>query len=79
MSKCYASAVVAVAIGELGYVEKASNSQLDDKTANPGSANWTKYARDFDEKYPKWSQRQEERLRMVRYVRGLVLCDRVRL
>lgn len=54
MSKCYASAVVAVAIGELGYVEKASNSQLDDKTANPGSANWTKYARDFDEKYPKW-------------------------
>lgn len=54
VSKCYASAVVAVAIGELGYVEKASNSQLDDKTANPGSANWTKYARDFDEKYPKW-------------------------
>lgn len=54
VSKCYASAVVAVAIGELGYVEKASNSQLDNKTANPGSANWTKYARDFDEKYPKW-------------------------
>mgnify|MGYP002536505463 CR=1 FL=1 len=54
VSKCYASAVVAVAIGELGYVEKASNSQLDNKTANPGRANWTKYARDFDEKYPKW-------------------------
>lgn len=54
VSKCYASAVVAVAIGELGYVEKASNSQLDSKTANPGSVNWTKYARDFDEKYPKW-------------------------
>lgn len=54
MSKCYASAVIAVAIGELGYFEKASNSQLDDKTANRGSANWTKYARDFDEKYPKW-------------------------
>ena len=50
----YASAVIAVAVGELGYVEKASNSQLDSKTANPGSANWTKYARDFDEKYPKW-------------------------
>lgn len=79
VSKCYASAVIAVAIGELGYVEKATNSQLDNKTANPGRANWTKYARDFDEKYPKWSQRQEERLRMVRYVRGLVLCDRVRL
>jgi hypothetical protein len=54
MSKCYASAVIAVAIGELGYKEKASNSQLDSKTANPGNANWTKYARDFDEKYPKW-------------------------
>jgi LysM repeat protein len=54
VSKCYASAVIAVAIGELGYVEKATNSQLDNKTANPGRANWTKYARDFDEKYPKW-------------------------
>lgn len=35
VSKCYASAVVAVAIGELGYVEKASNSQLDDKSRQP--------------------------------------------
>lgn len=54
VSKCYASAVIAVAIGEIGYREKASNSQLDDKTANAGSANYTKYARDFDEKYPRW-------------------------
>ncbi len=28
---------------EVGYLEKASNSQLDDKTANAGKANWTKY------------------------------------
>lgn len=33
---------------EIGYHEKASNSQLDDKTANSGTKNWTKYARDLD-------------------------------
>lgn len=33
---------------QLGYHEKASNSQLDDKTANSGVGNWTKYARDLD-------------------------------
>ncbi len=33
---------------EVGYHEKASNSQLDDKTANSGSADWNKYARDLD-------------------------------
>lgn len=33
---------------EIGYHEKASNAQLDDKTANAGSGNWTKYARDLD-------------------------------
>lgn len=37
-----------IARGELGYHEKASNSQLDDKTANSGTANYTKYARDLD-------------------------------
>ena len=38
----------AVARGELGYHEKASNAQLDDKTSNAGSGNYTKYARDLD-------------------------------
>lgn len=33
---------------EIGYHEKASNSQLDDKTVNSGTGNWTKYARDID-------------------------------
>ena len=33
---------------EVGYHEKASNSQLDDKTANSGSGDWNKYARDLD-------------------------------
>ncbi len=40
--------VLDIARGELGYYEKASNSQLDDKTANKGSNNWNKYARDLD-------------------------------
>lgn len=40
--------VIKVAEAELGYHEKASNSKLDDKTANSGSANYTKYARDLN-------------------------------
>ena len=40
--------VLNLARAELGYREKASNANLDDKTANAGSANWTKYARDLD-------------------------------
>ena len=36
-----------IARAELGYKEKASNSSLDSKTANAGSNNWTKYARDL--------------------------------
>lgn len=41
-------AVVDLAESEVGYHEKASNAQLDDKTANSGGANWTKYAKDLD-------------------------------
>lgn len=40
--------VIAVAKTEVGYLEKKTNSQLDSKTANVGSANYTKYARDLD-------------------------------
>lgn len=40
--------LLAVARAEIGYLEKASNSQLEDKTANAGSNNYTKYARDLD-------------------------------
>mgnify|MGYP000860130546 FL=1 len=32
---------------ELGYIEKASNSNLDSKTGNKGVNNYTKYARDI--------------------------------
>jgi hypothetical protein len=51
MSKCYASKVIAVAQAELGYHEKATNANLDEKTTNSGSNNYTKYANDFDTKY----------------------------
>ena len=34
---------VQVAVNEIGYEEKASNANLNDKVANPGSANYTKY------------------------------------
>lgn len=40
--------VLDLARSEVGYHEKASNSQLNDKTANSGGANWTKYAEYLD-------------------------------
>lgn len=40
--------MIATATAEIGYLEKKTNNQLDDKTANAGYDNWTKYARDLD-------------------------------
>lgn len=40
--------VIDKALAEAGYLEKASKSSLDEKTANAGKANITKYARDLD-------------------------------
>ena len=40
--------VIAIAKAEEGYLEKKSNENLDSKTANAGSGNFTKYARDLD-------------------------------
>lgn len=42
------SKLLATAKAEVGYLEKASNSNLDSKTGNAGSGNYTKYARDLD-------------------------------
>lgn len=42
------NAVLDLARSEEGYHEKASNSQLNDKTANSGGSNWTKYAEYLD-------------------------------
>lgn len=41
--------LIRTAFNEIGYLEKRSNAELDDKTANAGTANYTKYARDLDE------------------------------
>ena len=38
-----APAVVRAALQEVGYLEKATNADLDSKTANAGYNNWTKY------------------------------------
>lgn len=48
----YASTVIDIALGEVGYLEKKSNKNLDSKTANAGSANYTKYGRDMHKLYP---------------------------
>lgn len=43
--------LISVATAEIGYLEKKSNSNLDNKTANAGSGNYTKYWRDIK---PAW-------------------------
>ena len=40
--------VIQVALNEVGYLEKKDKNNLDDKTANAGDKNYTKYARDLD-------------------------------
>lgn len=39
--------LISVAKAELGYLEKASNKNLDSKEGNAGDKNYTKYARDL--------------------------------
>lgn len=43
--------LIQIAKNETGYLEKASNSQLDSKTANAGENNYTKYWRDIKPDY----------------------------
>ena len=40
--------VIDWALGEVGYHEKATNAQLNDKTANIGDGNWNKYSAHLD-------------------------------
>lgn len=42
-----AKRLLEIAAAEIGYKEKETNSQLDNKTANAGDDNYTKYARDL--------------------------------
>ena len=52
MNKAYAvDKLIQVAQGELGYLEKRSIESLDNKTANEGNGNYTKYWRDI---YPEF-------------------------
>lgn len=44
----YPSDLIKIAREEIGYHEKATNADLDSKTANSGAGNWTKYSRDLD-------------------------------
>lgn len=44
--------VIEIASAEVGYLEKKSNSQLSSKTANAGSANYTKYGKEMHDIYP---------------------------
>ena len=44
--------VIKIALAEEGYLEKKSNSQLYNKTANAGSANYTKYGKEMHDIYP---------------------------
>ena len=48
MGECYASKVIGVARSEVGYLEKKSNKQLDEKTENAGYNNYNKYAKLLD-------------------------------
>lgn len=48
MAKCNPNSVLQIAMNEVGYLEKKSNSQLDSKTANAGKNNYTKYNRDYN-------------------------------
>ena len=43
--------VISIARAELGYWEKKSNANLDSKTANAGSNNYTKYWQDIKPEY----------------------------
>lgn len=46
--------LIKTAESQIGYLEKATNANLDDPTANAGYNNWNKYARDIDQKYPNF-------------------------
>ena len=45
----YVSKVISLAENEIGYIEKASNLNLNSKTGNRGTKNYTKYSRDIND------------------------------
>ena len=53
MSRLTVGHLLDVAAAEVGYLEKRNGSQLDDKTANAGANNYTKYGRDMHRIQPR--------------------------
>lgn len=53
---CTPEELIAVARGELGYVEKESRKDLDSKTANAGNKNFTKYGEWYKNNGAYWCQ-----------------------
>ena len=49
------STVITVALGEVGYLEKKSDSQLNSKTANAGNSGFTKYGKWMGSNGNQWS------------------------
>lgn len=52
MAQNYASKIVNWMLAQEGYLEKKSNSQLESKTANAGSANYTKFGEEMHRLFP---------------------------
>lgn len=46
---CKSKALIDKALSYVGYLEKASDKDLDDFTANAGSKNYTKFCRDYEQ------------------------------
>ena len=53
---CSAEALVSVAKDEVGYLEKASDYQLESKTLNSGTNNYTKYGKWYHDNGAYWCQ-----------------------
>lgn len=53
MSRLTVGHLLDVAAAEVGYLEKRDGAQLDDKTANAGANNYTKYGRDMHRVQPR--------------------------
>lgn len=53
---CTAEELIAVARQEVGYLEKASNAMLEEKTANAGMSNYTKYGHWYGQNGLYWCQ-----------------------
>ena len=53
---CTVNEFIEVLKGEVGYIEKASNKSLDDKKANPGDKNFTKYGQWYGGNGLYWCQ-----------------------